>query len=87
MFWDKKLTVAKATGNTFNGTTEADAEAALYAAMGGTPDQVANAFFQACAAAVVTYHGSPAGGPVEAPTSPTANADCSNSSAKYHNPS
>jgi Domain of unknown function (DUF4157) len=85
--WDTKLTAAKAAGTKFNGPTEAAAEAALHTAMGGTPDQVADAFMNACAAAVVAYHGTAAGGPIGAPTSPTANADCSTSSAKYTNPS
>jgi len=85
--WDQKLTAAKASGQKFHGATAADAEAALWAAMGGTPEQVADAFFNACAAAVVAYHGTAAGGPIGAPTSPGANATCSISWAKYRNPS
>jgi hypothetical protein len=85
--WDTGLTAAQAAGTEFNGPTEAAAEAALYAAIGGTPDQVADAFMNACAAAVVAFHSTAAGGPVGAPTNPTANADCSTSSAKYTNPS
>ena len=85
--WDRRLTAAKVAGTAHNAPTQAEAEAALYAGMGGTPDEVADAFMDACAAAVGTFHGTPAGGAVEAPTNPTANADCSTSSAKYHNPS
>jgi hypothetical protein len=85
--WDRRLTAAKVARTAHNAPTQADAEAALYAAMGGTPDDVADAFFNACAAAVGTFHGTPAGGAVEAPTNPRANATCSTSSAKYHNPS
>jgi hypothetical protein len=85
--WDTKLTAAKAAGTKFQGTTAAEAEANLWKAMGGTPDEIADAFMAKCAAAVVAYHGSAAGGPIGAPTSPTAAADCSTSSAKYTNPS
>lgn len=85
--WDTRLTAAAAAKTIFNGAAQADAEAALHAAMGGTPDQVAGAYWDACIAAGHAFHGTPAGGPVGAPTSPTANTDCSNSSAKYHNPS
>ena len=42
---------------------------------------------QAPAANVRLLVGYAAGGPVDAPTDPVANADCSTSSAKYHNPS
>jgi hypothetical protein len=85
--WDAKLTAAKAAGTAFNGPTQAAAEAALHAAMGGTPDQVADAFTNTCAGAIAAFHATPAGGPVQAPTGATASADCSTSSAKYHNPS
>jgi len=85
--WDTRLTAAQSAGTTFNRPSEADAEAALYATMSGTPDQVADAYFNACVAANNVYHGTAAGGNVGAPTDPTANADCSTSSAKYTNPS
>jgi hypothetical protein len=54
--------------------------------MGGTPDQIADAFFDACQAAVVAYHGTPGGGGVTA-ENPTANADCTTSSVESRNPS
>lgn len=85
--WDAKLTAAKAAGTKFAGATAVAAEAALWTAMGGTPDQIADAFMARCAAAVVAYHGSGAGGPIGAPTGPAAAADCSTSSANYTNPS
>lgn len=85
--WDQKLAAAKAGGQKFNGATAADAEAALWAAMGGTPEQIADAFFDACAAAVVAFHGTALGGPVGAPTHPGARSHCAISWAKYHNPS
>ncbi len=85
--WDTKLASAKAAGTKFAGATAADAEAALWAHMGGTPDQIADAFMARCAAAVVAYHGSAAGGPIGAPTDPQASGDCATSSAKYTNPS
>ncbi|MDQ3930115.1 MAG: hypothetical protein M3328_13330 [Chloroflexota bacterium] len=85
--WDTRLSAAQSAGTTYNGATNAAAEAALYTAMGGTPDQVADAFFNACQAAVIAYHSTAAGGPIGAPTNPTADATCANSSAKYTNPS
>jgi hypothetical protein len=85
--WDDKLFFAFVLGTTFNGATQAAAAAALHAAMGGTPDQIADKYMDGCAAGVVAYHGTAAGGPIGAPTSPTANADCSTSSATYTNPS
>jgi hypothetical protein len=84
--WDTRLTAAKTAGTVFSGPSAAAAEAALHAAMGGTPDQIADAFMNACAAAVVAYHGTPAGGPVSA-DNPASNADCSTSSVDSTNPS
>jgi hypothetical protein len=85
--WDTALTNAKTAGSKFNGNTAAAAEAALWAAMGGTPDDVAADFFNRCQAAVITYHGSAAGGPVGAPENPGSRNSCSISWAKYTNPS
>lgn len=85
--WDAKLTAAKASGQKFHGATPADAEAALWAAMGGTPDQIADAYFNQCVALNNAFHGSPAGGPVGAPTSPGARKRCAISWAHFHNPS
>ncbi len=85
--WDAKLTAAKAAGTKFHGATDADARAALFAAMGGTVAQVTTACLDAGNAARDAFHATPAGGPVGAPTDPTAAADCSWSFARYHNPS
>jgi hypothetical protein len=85
--WDNRLTAAKNAGTTFQGKTNAGAEAALYAAMGGTPDQVADAYFNEALRLNNVYHGTAAGGPIGPPTNPRANANCATSSAKYHNPS
>ncbi len=84
--WDTNLAAAHTAGTTYNGPTEADAEAALYAAMGGTPNQVADAFMNACQAAVIAYHGTAAGGAVSQ-SNPSANATCSTSSVEATNPS
>jgi hypothetical protein len=85
--WDQKLTQAKASGSKFHGATAADAEAALWAAMGGTPDQIADAFMAACQTAVDNYHGTAAGGPIGAPTGPGSRSHCAISWANYTNPS
>ena len=85
--WDTNLLVEFVLGTTFNGPNQAAAEAALWTHMGGTPNDVADRYMAGCQAAVITYHGTAAGGPVGAPTNPQANADCSTSSAKYTNPS
>ena len=87
--WDKKLTEAQTAGTVFNGPSEITAKAALHFAMGGSEYHVAEAFMNAWGAAVDAYHHTPAGDGdgVGLPTDPTANADCSTSSAKYHNPS
>jgi Domain of unknown function (DUF4157) len=85
--WDTRLTAAHTAGTTFHGATDAAARAALSTAMGGTPVQVVNAFIIAWNAAIPIYHGTPAGGPIGAPTDPNAAPDCSWSFARYTNPS
>jgi hypothetical protein len=85
--WDRRLRQARRTGRTFHGADAAAAEAALWAHMGGTPNDVAAAYWNDCLARGAAFHTTPRGGPVGAPTSPTANADCSTSSARYRNPS
>jgi hypothetical protein len=85
--WDRRLRRAKRARRRFPGATAAAAEAALWAAMGGTPDQIGTAFFDGCLAAVVAFHGTARGGPVGAPTSPGARNNCAISWAKYRNPS
>jgi hypothetical protein len=85
--WDTRLAAALAAGTSYHGASAAAAEAALWTAMGGTPDQVAEAFMNQAEAAVVAYHGSAAGGPVGAPTNPGARDNCNISWANYRNPS
>ncbi len=85
--WDRRLTAARRARRTFHGATDAAARAALFAAMGGTEADVLTACLDAGAAARDAYHATPAGGPVGAPTNPRAAADCSWSSARFHNPS
>lgn len=85
--WDTRLTAANAGATKFHGATDAAARAALFAAMGGTPIQVTNAFIGAWNAAIPVFHATAAGGPVGAPTDPTAAADCSWSFARFTNPS
>jgi hypothetical protein len=81
------VTAAKTSGKKFHGATAADAEAALWAAMGGTPDQIADKYRNDCLAAGAAFHTTPKGGPISAGHDPQASADCSTSSAKYTNPS
>lgn len=78
---------AKANGQKFHGAAAADAEAALWAVMGGTPDQVAADFMNQCQAAVIAYHQSAAGGPIGAPANSRATRRCAISSAEFTNPS
>jgi hypothetical protein len=85
--WDQKITQAKAAGTRFHGATAADAEAALWAAMGGTPDQIANAYWTQCLARGGAFHSTPAGGPISAGMRPEARNACSISWAYFHNPS
>lgn len=85
--WDTRLTAANTAGTTFHGATAAAARTALFTAMGGTGAQVQTACLTAGATARDTFHGTPAGGPVGAPTDPVAAADCSWSFARYFNPS
>jgi len=85
--WDSNLIVAQVLNEEFHGPTQADAEAALFARVGGTPDQKAEQFFNEAIRLGQAFHATPAGGPVGAPTDPQANADCSTSSAKFTNPS
>jgi hypothetical protein len=84
--WDTQLLLSWAIDQTFHGANQAAAEAALYAAMGGTPNDVADRYFDGCQAAVIAYHGTAAGGGVTS-ANPTANADCTTSSVESTNPS
>jgi hypothetical protein len=81
--WDKKLAAAKKAGTKYHGVAKADAEAALHAAMGGTPDDIANAFADGCWNAGDNFHKTPAGGTVHASNPGATNADCSASWADF----
>jgi hypothetical protein len=83
--WDAKLTAAAAAGTQFPGATQAAAEAAMYAAMGGTPEQIADAFTRKVNALGAAYHGTAAGGKVSVDNE-MANDDCSTSSVDATNP-
>lgn len=86
MPWDVRLTAAATAQTTFNGAAEADAEAALYAAIGGTPDATADAYINSCIAKDTVFHATPAGGAVSV-SNPTADATCATSGADGTNPS
>jgi hypothetical protein len=87
--WDQKVTAAKTAGTKFNGASAAAAEAALWTAMGGTRDEIADAFTARVVADINTFHASPAGGPVSlsATQNPGARASCTISWAYFVNPS
>lgn len=84
--WDIKLAAAVAAGTVFSGPTEADAVAALHAAMGGTPNQIADALFNNRIAAARAFHATAAGGNVTS-ENPASNADCTTSEVTSFNPS
>jgi hypothetical protein len=83
--WDKKLEKAKKKGTEFKGATEAAATAALWAAMGGTPEEVSRAYRTLSFTKGGDYHLKPKGGPMTT-SNPVANADCSVSSEELRNP-
>jgi hypothetical protein len=81
--WDTKLTVAQILGTTFSGPTVADAEAALFAAMGGTPAQIAAQQFNEWVRLNNVLHAagtSVATGGTATPSHSAADATCSTSS-------
>ena len=62
--WDLQLDIAAGGGATYHGKTEADAEATLYSAMGGTPEEIADKYADTISDAIKNYHNSVQGGPV-----------------------
>lgn len=86
--WDQKVTAAKAAGTKFHGASAATAEAALWTAMGGTKDQIADAFTARVVADIAAFHATAAGGPVSvsATKNPGASSNCSLSWAFFTNP-
>jgi hypothetical protein len=84
--WDVNLSLFAVGNFVFPGPTNADAQAALFAAAGGTPDQIADSYWNKVAAAGAAFHATPTGGPVST-NNPTSNADCSTSAVDATNPS
>lgn len=80
--WDTRLEAAKTAGTRFSGATLADAEAALFTAMGGTSAQIATAQHNRWLSLNnATHLGTTlaTGGPAT-PSNPVADATCSTSS-------
>jgi len=77
--WDDKVTAAKAANSKFPGATPAAADAACWAAMGGTPNAIADAWFNGCVAVGAAFHATPAGRS-KAVSNPQADATCATSS-------
>lgn len=84
--WDKKLEDAKSKVTEYKGTDAGKAEAALWAAMGGKPMEVARAYRNLSFTKGDQYHGTAAGGPMTT-SNAKSNADCSTSSIEVTNPS
>ncbi len=80
--WDTKLEAAKTANRVFSGATVADAEAALFRAMGGTPNQIATAqFAEWIRLNNITHRGATlATGGTATPSNSAANATCTTSS-------
>jgi hypothetical protein len=83
--WDTKLEQAKAASTKFNGATIVAAKAALFASMGGTPEQIATAFDNEMERRLRVTHANrttaTGGGPTG--TNFVANATCTESSADF----
>lgn len=79
--WAEKITMAKDDGTKFAGNDGSAAEAALYAAMGGTPDEIATKLWDDWIAANDAFHAG-AGSVQGYGTGQGANADCSTSFVK-----
>jgi len=73
--WDTLLTAAWISNQIFSGPDVATCEASLYAAMGGTPESIADDYFNSCLAAGAAFHATPAGGPLAA-SNPASDATC-----------
>ncbi len=84
--WDQKLQDAKTADTAFTGASAAAATAALWTAMGNTPQNAARAYRSLAFAKGAAFHLTPAGGPM-ARSNPVSNADCSTSGMDVTNPS
>jgi len=90
--WDTELDIAAAgsldAATPFHGNTRQEAESALYKAMGGTPDEIADKFTDASKKAQDDFHNTPEGGFVSwDPDEAVSDANCNISSVKVINPS
>jgi hypothetical protein len=83
--WDTKMTAAQAAGTTYEAGDNAAAEAALHAAMGGTPREIAANWFNADSTSGDAYHGTAAGGPISWDNA-RSNPDCSTAEVDATNP-
>lgn len=79
--WDTAVTAAQASTTEFNGADIAASEAALWTAMGGTPEQIARAYRTDGFARGRRFHGTGAGGPLRT-SNPASNANCSAASVE-----
>jgi hypothetical protein len=79
--WAEKITMAKDNATKFAGNDGSAAEAALYAAVGGTPDEIATKLWDDWIAANDAFHAG-AGSVQGYGTGQGANADCSTSFVK-----
>ncbi len=83
--WDAALTRVFNAGTTFQEANPTSCEAALYRAVGRTPDQVANSLWSGWIGANNAFHASAAGATATA-SNPMANADCTTSSIDVFHP-
>lgn len=84
--WDKKVEKAKKDGTKFKGETADAAQAALWNAVGGTPQETANNFAALVNQKGDAFHHTAAGGRMHA-SNPQASPDCTTSSVEVTNPS
>jgi hypothetical protein len=83
--WDTKLQDAKNNGTQFPGASAAAATAALWTAMGNTPQNAARSYRSQGFAKGAAFHATPDGGPMTR-SNPVSNADCSTSGMDVTNP-
>ncbi len=74
--WDRAISAAKASGKTFQGASNSACEAALFAAVGGTPDEIAKKLFETWTSDAAAFHKTSEGQPVSI-QKVSENADCS----------
>jgi hypothetical protein len=83
--WDKKVQDAKDKGSAFKGGTAAAAIAALWTAMGNTPQNAARSYRSLGLSKGGDFHATPAGKAMVV-SNPVCNADCSTSAVDITNP-